>query len=96
MPSEYEGFGIAHLEAMYAGLPAVISPNVPSKEIASDCSFVVPINPEDIANAVKKLLTDRSLYEEFSKKAKETAKEFSIENYVDKLISLYEKILILN
>ncbi|SMO50363.1 Glycosyltransferase involved in cell wall bisynthesis [Balnearium lithotrophicum] len=89
MPSEYEGLGIAHLEAMYAGLPAVISPNVPSKEIASNCSFVVPINPKDIANAVKKLLSDENLYKELSEKAKETAKNYSIENYVNKLIDLY-------
>lgn len=90
MPSSYEGFGIAHLEAMYAGLPAVISPNVPSKEVASECSLIVPVDPREIANALDRLLTDESLYKELSCKARKIAQEFTIERYVDKLLYLYE------
>ncbi len=93
MPSSYEGFGIAHLEAMYAGLPAVISPYVPSKEIAYDCSLIVPIDSKEIANAISKLLSDSGLYKRLSQKAKETAQQFTIERYTDKLLNFYESIL---
>ncbi len=93
MPSSYEGFGIAHLEAMYAGLPAVISPYVPSKEIAYDCSLIVPIKPREIANAISKLLSDNSLYKQFSQKAKEIAQQFTIDRYTDKLLNFYKSVL---
>ena len=93
MPSSFEGFPIAHLEAMYAGLPAVISPYVPSQEVASECSLIVPIDPEKIAKALSRLLTDEQLYKKLSLKAKEIAKQFTIERYVDKLLDLYDGIL---
>lgn len=93
MPSSYEGFGIAHLEAMYVGLPAIISPYVPSKEIASECSLVVPIEPSRVAEALDRLLSDEDFYRKLSIRAKGTAEKFSIENYVDKLLSLYEGVL---
>ncbi len=93
MPSSYEGFGIAHLEAMYAGLPAIISPYVPSKEVASECSLMVPVDPGRIANTLDRLLADENFYKKLSRKAKEIAQEFTIERYVDKLLELYESVL---
>ncbi len=93
MPSSFEGFPIAHLEAMYAGLPAVISPYVPSQEVASECSLIVPIDPEKIANALNRLLTDEQFYKKLSLRAKEIAKQFTIERYVDKLLDLYDGVL---
>ncbi len=93
MPSDYEGFGIAHLEAMYAGLPAVISPNVPSREIASECCFISPIKPEAIAEKIEKLLVDEKTYSQFSIAARKAAQGFTIGKYVDKLLELYEGIL---
>jgi len=93
MPSSYEGFPITHLEAMYAGLPAIISPYVPSKEVASECSLIVPIDPRKIANALDRLLTDENFYKKLSRKAIEIAQEFTIERYVDKLLNLYEDVL---
>ena len=93
MPSSFEGFPIAHLEAMYAGLPAVISPFVPSQEVASECSLVAPISPEDIANALYRLLSDEQLYRKFSLRAREIAQQFTIDKYVDKLLNLYDGVL---
>jgi len=93
LPSSYEGFGIAHLEAMYIGLPAIISPNVPSKEIASECSIISPIEPQKIAMAIEKLFKNENFYIEMAKKAQRIAEKYSIESYVDKLLLLYEKLL---
>ena len=93
MPSSYEGFPITHLEAMYAGLPAIISPYVPSKEVASECSLIFPVDPRRIANALDKLLADENFYKKLSRKAVEIAQEFTIERYVDKLLNLYEDVL---
>ena len=39
------------------------------------------------------LLSDKNLYSSLSNKAKEIAKNFTIEQYVKKLLSAYEEVL---
>ncbi len=93
VPSSYEGFSIAYLEAMYAGVVGVISPFVPIKEIASECSMIAPIDENAIADALRKLIIDKELFKQLSKRAKEIAKDYAIETYVDKLLAIYKKVL---
>jgi len=89
MPSEHEGLPVSHLEAAYFGLPAVISPFVPSRELLSDASLVAGLSPEEIAKKMELLLTERELYRELSDSARKTARLYSIERYVDTLINFY-------
>jgi len=95
MPSEYEGLPITHIEAAYFGLPAIISPFVPSREIFSDSSLVSPLSAEEIAKRMEILLENEELYRRMrmSQKAKETAKNYSIERYTDTLIDFYERLI---
>ncbi len=61
-PSLYEGFGLPPLEAMASGTP-VITSNVSSlPEVVGDAALLVdPLQPEDIAEAMRRVLTDPAL-----------------------------------
>jgi glycosyltransferase involved in cell wall biosynthesis len=60
---EAEPFGIAFVEALNAGLPVVASASGAAIEIAdSSCGFLVPPrNPEAVATALRRLISDREL-----------------------------------
>jgi glycosyltransferase involved in cell wall biosynthesis len=92
LPSKIEGLGIAHLEAMYVGLPALISEYVPSKEIAYESSFITGISPESIAKGIEILYTHKNLRETLASKSKDIALNYTIEKYVEKLSKIYEYI----
>ncbi len=61
-PSLYEGFGLPPLEAMASGTP-VITSNVSSlPEVVGDAALLVdPLQPEAIADAMRRVLTDAEL-----------------------------------
>ncbi len=57
MPSLFETFGIAALEAALAGAPVVVTKNILSRrEFASFAEFVDPLDCDKIANAVRPFL----------------------------------------
>lgn len=91
LPSEIESFGLAALESMACGVPAIASnvgglPEVVTNEIDG---FLVELGDnERMASAALSLLTDRDKYEAFSVAARSTAQtKFSAE----KIIPEYEK-----
>jgi len=50
-------------------------------------------NPDQLAEAMLKLLNDKNLRRELSKKALEQAKKFSIENRINKIEEIYRKVM---
>lgn len=75
VPSTYEAFGIAYLEGMGFGLPALATSAGGADEIVSDGEngfLVPPEDPPAIANAVGRVLEDRDRLRELSVAARET------------------------
>ncbi len=59
LPSRFEGFPIAPVEAIAAGVPAVISEHCNFPEVAeADAGFVLPLEEAAFATAIETLLAD--------------------------------------
>ena len=91
-PSLSEGFGLPPLEAMACGTP-VITSNISSlPEVVGEAGILVdPYNVEEIAQAIRKVLTDNELRLSMSEKGMERAKLFTWENTARKTLVVYEE-----
>ncbi len=64
MPSSYEGFGIAYLEGMGFGLPAIATTQGAAREIITSGEngyLVAPDDPRELAECLLQLAEDREL-----------------------------------
>jgi glycosyltransferase involved in cell wall biosynthesis len=93
MPSDFEGLPIAHLEAMYFGVPAVLSDRVPSLDIAAEASLVCERDPGDIADKLGRILRDDALRARLSAAAKRAAEPHTMEQYANTLYEVYLSVL---
>lgn len=76
--SSCENMPITLLEAMAAGLPIACSDRGPMPEVLKDGGiYFDPENPVSIAEALKKLIDDPVLREQFAAKAKNISKQYS-------------------
>ena len=96
MPSRWEGFGLAAVEAMNAGLPVVASDVPGIREVVGDegeCALLVdPDDAGSIADALRLLLGRRELRLRLGRAAFERSKGFSADAMVDGHIALYESL----
>lgn len=93
MPSLFEGFGNVHLEAMYCGIPAVVSRVVPSLEVCSEASLACDFSAESIASQLFVLLDDSDLHQKLVDAGRRIVDEYTIERCMDRLFSIYAKTL---
>lgn len=92
-PSLYEGFGIPVLEAMACGCPVVTTKTGCTPEVAGGAALLVdPYNPDDIAEAIKKVLTEESLRKNLIEKGLKRAKQFSWEKCAKETLELFESL----
>lgn len=92
MPSDYEGLPVTHVEAMFCGLPAVISEHVPSKEIAGDSAMICTTDVDDIAGKLVAVLSDEERMRKMGAAATELAPEYSMQRYLEKLKDVYRSL----
>ena len=74
LTSFYEPFGLAPVEAMAAGLPAVVTKNGGQSEIMEDDKYGILIDPEDpadIARGLKIIAGKSEIWNKYQKKARE-------------------------
>jgi glycosyltransferase involved in cell wall biosynthesis len=77
-PSLYEGFGLPPLEALACGVPVLTSNVCSLPEIMGDAAILVnPLDPEEIADGIRRLVRDSSLRAQLRATGLLRAKRFS-------------------
>lgn len=97
LPSEVEGFGIATLEAMSAGLPFVNSDISVHKEIAAASQAGLLFKSGDyldLADKLETLIKDKKLYQNLSANALRFAHKYSLDRMVTATEKLYESLFL--
>jgi glycosyltransferase involved in cell wall biosynthesis len=83
-----EGFGLPPLEAMACGAPVVVTDSGGVHEYArhgENCLLAPPRNPQALAEAMIRLLTDAALAERLRRNGPLTAAQFTWESAIDRL-----------
>jgi glycosyltransferase involved in cell wall biosynthesis len=90
-PSLAESFGLPPLEAMACGVPVVVSETTSLPEVCGDAgNYINPINSEDIAKTINRLLADETLRTEKKLLGLEQAKKFTWESAARVVITCLE------
>ena len=88
-PSFFEGFGLSLIEAMHCGVPCACSNCSSLKEIGEGAAMLFdPNRPEEIADALKELLTSEKKREQLSEAGRERAALYTWENAASSFIRL--------
>jgi glycosyltransferase involved in cell wall biosynthesis len=91
-PSLYEGFGLPPLEAMACGTPVVASGTSSLTEVVGDAGLLVnPQDPEEVAGAMRRVLTDDRLRASLREKGLRRARTFSWEKTARLTLTSYEQ-----
>jgi glycosyltransferase involved in cell wall biosynthesis len=95
LPSHAEGLPVSMLEAMAAGLPVIVTPVGGIPEAIQDGRnglLAQPRNPEELAAAIRRLLTDEGLRSRLGQRARQTVREhFDIGVAVGRLRTIYRE-----
>lgn len=96
LPSRSENFGVAVLEALSTGLPAIVSHNAPWSVLNEfEAGFWIENDARTIANKLIQVLTDHQLRESMVRNAVRLVEErFSWPVVVDALENVYRNILL--
>ena len=100
MSSYWEGFGLALVEAMACGLPAVVSDVPGVREIVGQdqkSGFLVdPNDPVGIAEKLRRLILSHKLRTDMGEYNRLCARKYSIERTAQGYLDLYQKVLSYN
>jgi glycosyltransferase involved in cell wall biosynthesis len=92
-PSIYEGFGIPVLEAISCGTPTITSNVSSMPEVIGDAGITVnPNDVDELKDAIKRIIEDDDLKEQFRKQGIEQAKKFTWKNCAKDTLQVYKKI----
>ena len=92
-PSFYEGFGFPPLEAMAQGCPVITSANSSLPEVAGAAALLVdPYNINDIAQAMKFVLTGDNLRNDLISKGYGQSAKFNWPSSAEKVLSIFNSL----
>lgn len=90
-PSLYEGFGLPILEAMSCGIPVIAANSSSIPEVISNSGILFnPIDKIDLAQKIKKVLSDPVLQNRLIEKGFQNVKRFTWEKAAEKTLRFYE------
>ena len=94
IPSFYEGFGLIGLEAFSCGIPVISSNTTSLPEILGNAAiYFDPNSPEEMAEKIKLVLTDKKLYNKLKDKGFKQVEKYSWEKMGKETMDVYGKIL---
>jgi len=94
MPSRWEGFGLALVEALAAGRPAVVSAVDSLPEVLGGAGLLVaPDDPSGLAAGLEQLLSDPSARAALAGRARARAARYGVERMVAGYEALYLELL---
>jgi glycosyltransferase involved in cell wall biosynthesis len=92
-PSLYEGFGLPPLEAMAAGCPVVCSGTTSLPEVVGNAAILInPYDVQEIATAMKEVLSNARLRDDMICAGKKRAKQFSWDKAAKQTLEVYEEV----
>jgi len=93
-PSLYEGFGLPILEAMACGAPVITANTSSMPEVAGDAAVLVdPESVDDIASALRQVLTDQELRRSLSQRGLARSKGFSWDRTARETATVYREVV---
>jgi glycosyltransferase involved in cell wall biosynthesis len=91
-PSLYEGFGLPAVEAQWAGTPLICSDLPVLREVAGDGALFAPSDRPDLfAAEVMRVLANRSLAQELSRKGKAHASRLSWDRAAEETLAVWRR-----
>jgi glycosyltransferase involved in cell wall biosynthesis len=93
-PSRREGFGMPILEAMARGVPVACSDASAVPEVAGDAAlYFAPDSPDEIAQAIVRLLGDTKLAAELMERGQARQRMFTWSRTAEETLAVYERAL---
>jgi UDP-glucose:(heptosyl)LPS alpha-1,3-glucosyltransferase len=97
LPTRYDTFSLATLEAMASGLPAIVSREAGVSEYLTDgVDALLLANPDDVdglAGHLGRLATDHDWRAQLGCGARATAERFTWDRVVDQTLAVYQRVL---
>jgi glycosyltransferase involved in cell wall biosynthesis len=92
-PCLYAGFGLPPLEAMACGTPVITSCSSSLPEIVGDAAKLInPYDPEKLASAINRVLSDDGTMKELIKKGLKRAERFNWRKTAWKTLKVYNEV----
>ncbi len=90
-PSFFEGYGFPPVEAMANGVPVITSNCSSIPEVVQDAAILIdPYRPAEISLAIRLLLDNKVLYNDFIKKGKKHISEIEESYFKEDLLSYFK------
>jgi glycosyltransferase involved in cell wall biosynthesis len=95
LPSRYENFGNAVAEAIASGVPVIVSNSCGIQSLVHDrAGLVIAPNTEELADALRRLISDRALYERLKEGCRRVVDELSWGRLTEQMEGYYADALV--